>query len=105
MGKITSCLYTDRNDPVESTTTDDVGEKGKDCGNNILGQARGAVIYFNIRRLAGAGAQMARNGRKAEGVGAEVDDGRELAMVSCWLPTSSEMGSSREGGSGGGVVL
>lgn len=48
---------------------------------------------------------MVRNGRKVEGVGVEVDDGREFVMVFCWFLIFSEMGSSREGGSGGGVVL
>lgn len=35
-----SCLYTDRNDPGEGETTDDVRKKGENCGIKIPQQGR-----------------------------------------------------------------
>lgn len=44
------------------------------------------------------GTQTPWDRRIADGAGAEVDNGWELVMVSCWLLSSSDMGSSREEG-------
>lgn len=56
------------------------------------------MIWSSSRGWTGTGAQTPCNRRKAEDAGAEVDDGWELMMVSCWLLSSSKMENRREEG-------